>query len=78
MTGMTTFQMWMVGLGNAGCLITAGGIVGGCLWAVARIKEDVTNAIAEERPGEIVDAERENFRRSMTDQAEEFQPEGNH
>jgi hypothetical protein len=28
---MTTFQMWMVGLGIAGCLITAGGIVGGCV-----------------------------------------------
>jgi hypothetical protein len=73
--GMTTYQLWMVVLGIGGFLLTAGVIIGGCVWAVAKIKEDVTAKIAEERTrtGELVDAERENFQRSMKDQTEEFQ-----
>jgi alanyl-tRNA synthetase len=72
---MDSYQTWMISLGVGGFLLTAGLTIGGCVWAVARIKEDVTNKIAEERSrtSEIVDAERENFQRSMKKQTEEFQ-----
>ncbi|NGX95069.1 MAG: hypothetical protein G4V63_07515 [Candidatus Afipia apatlaquensis] len=62
---MTTFQYWMIGLTCVGILITAGGVIGACVWAVAKIKSDVTEKIAEERArtDTVMEAERENTNR---------------
>lgn len=46
---MTTFEWAMLCVSGAGCLITAGGVLGGCIWAVARIKEETTARIDAER-----------------------------
>lgn len=74
---MTTFQYWMIGLTCVGILITAGGVIGACVWAVAKIKADVTEKIAEERTrvDNIMEAERENSTRGMREFASEFAAE---
>lgn len=46
---MTTFEWGMLSIAIIGCLMTAGSILGGCVWAVARIKEDTIARIATER-----------------------------
>ncbi len=48
--GWTPIKRGWITLGVGGFLLTAGLTIGGCVWAVARIKEDVdVNKIAEER-----------------------------
>lgn len=46
---MTTFEWAMVSLTAAGFLLTAGGVLAGCVWAVAKIKEETISRIAAER-----------------------------
>lgn len=46
---MTTFEWGMLTVAVIGCLITAGSILGGCVWAVARIKEETVTRITAER-----------------------------
>lgn len=75
--GMTTFQYWMVGLTIIGILLTVGGIVATVVWAVAKIKADVTEKIGEERTriDNILEAERENFQRNIKQFATDFAAE---
>lgn len=77
MLEMTTFQYWMVGLTILGIFLTVGGIIAACVWAVATIKAEITEKISEERTrvDNIVEAERENFKRSMQTFVTEFAAE---
>lgn len=74
---MTTFEWAMVCLTGAGFLLTAGGVLGGCIWAVAKIKSDIDEKITAERIriDTIFEAERENDARSMKDFAAQFASE---
>lgn len=71
---MTTFQYWMIGLTCFGILLSSGGIIAACVWAVAKIKEDVTNKIAEERvrTDTMMEAERENASRMHRELMDKF------
>lgn len=71
---MTTFEWAMVSLTAAGFLLTAAGVLGGCIWAVAKIKSDIDEKITVERLriDTIFEAERENDARSMKDFASQF------
>jgi hypothetical protein len=42
---MTTFEWAMVSLTALGFLVTVRGVLGGCVWAVAKIKTDVDKAL---------------------------------
>lgn len=46
---MTTFEWGMLTVAIVGCLLTAGSILGGSVWAVARIKEETVTRITAER-----------------------------
>jgi hypothetical protein len=46
---MTTYQWAMVSIAAAGFLVTIGGMIGACVWAVARVKETTVELIKEER-----------------------------
>lgn len=46
---MTTFEWAMVSISAAGFLVTTGGVLGGCIWAVARIKQGTGDLVAAER-----------------------------
>jgi hypothetical protein len=46
---MTTFEWAMVSIAAAGFLVTLGTVIGGCVWAVARIKETTDAQIITER-----------------------------
>lgn len=74
---MTTFEWVMVSLTAAGFLLTACGVLGGCVWAVAKIKSDIDEKITAERLriDTIFEAERENDARSMKDFATKFASE---
>lgn len=74
---MTTFQYWMIALTCVGILISAGGIIAACVWAVATIKNDVTEKIAEERlrTDTVMEAERENASRTMQEMMNKFAAE---
>lgn len=74
---MTTFEWVMVSLTAAGFLLTSGGILAGCIWAVAKIKSDIDEKITDERIriDTIFEAERENDARSMKDFAAQFAAE---
>jgi hypothetical protein len=67
----------MIALTVVGILITSGGVVGACVWAVAKIKADITDKISEERTrvDTMFEAERENNSRDMRDFALEFAAE---
>lgn len=77
MLEMTTFQYWMIGLTCFGILLSSGGIIAACVWAVAKIKADVTEKIAEERlrTDTVMEAERENASRNMHDVMVKFAAE---
>lgn len=46
---MTVFEWGMLSVAVLGFLVTAGSVLGGCVWAVARIKAEVTERIDQER-----------------------------
>lgn len=46
---MTTFEWGMLSATVVGLLFTAGSILGGCVWAVAKIKQETSGQIASER-----------------------------
>lgn len=46
---MTTFEWMMVSISIAGFLLTLGGVLGSCIWAVAKIKQNTLEQIAIER-----------------------------
>jgi hypothetical protein len=77
MQEMGTFQYVMIALTVVGILITSGGVVGACVWAVAKIKADITEKISEERTrvDMMFEAERENTSRDMRGFALEFAAE---
>lgn len=74
---MTTFEWAMVSIAAAGFLVTAGSVIGGCVWGVVNIKAGVDDKITDERIriDAIFEAERENYARSMKDFAAEFSAE---
>ena len=46
---MTTFEWAMVSIATGGFLVTTGGVLASCIWAVAKIKQATGEQIAEER-----------------------------
>jgi hypothetical protein len=74
---MTVFEWVIVSLTAAGFLVTVAGVLGGCVWAVAKIKSDVDEKVTAERTriDLIFEAERENDARSMKDFANNFADE---
>ena len=46
---MTTFEWAMVSIAAAGFLLTAGGVLGGCIWGVAKIKQSTDEQLVVER-----------------------------
>lgn len=74
---MTTFEWVMVGLTAAGFLVTVAGVLGGCIWTVAKIKSDIDEKITAERLriDTIFEAERDNDAKSMKDFAVQFAAE---
>jgi len=46
---MTTFEWAMVSISAAGFLVTVGGVIGACVWAVGKIREGTIEQIKEER-----------------------------
>lgn len=47
--GMTTFEWAMVSIAAAGFLVTTGSVIGGSVWAVAKIREATIKQINDER-----------------------------
>jgi len=46
---MTTFEWGMLSVAVAGLLFTGGGLIAGCVWTVARIKEETDDRVDKER-----------------------------
>lgn len=46
---MTTFEWAMVSISAGGFLLSAGGILAGCIWGVAKIKQHTVEQISAER-----------------------------
>ena len=46
---MTTFEWAMVSIAASGFVLTAGGVLGGCIWGVAKIKNFAVQQIAKEQ-----------------------------
>ena len=46
---MTAFEWGMLSVAVAGFLVTVGGVLGGCVWAVAKIKNETTERMKAER-----------------------------
>jgi len=46
---MTTFEWVMVSISAAGFLVTIGGVIGGCVWAVSKIRQNTAEHITDER-----------------------------
>lgn len=46
---MTAFEWGMLSVAIVTCLLTAGGILGGCVWAVGKIAQDIDKKLGKER-----------------------------
>jgi hypothetical protein len=46
---MTTFEWAMVSISLGGFILTSGGVLGSCIWAVAKIRQNTLVLIAQER-----------------------------
>ncbi|HEY8751601.1 MAG TPA: hypothetical protein VIM11_26705 [Tepidisphaeraceae bacterium] len=46
---MTTFEWTMVSISAAGFFVTVGGVIGACVWAVAKVRQSTIEHIADER-----------------------------
>jgi len=46
---MTTYEFTMVCIASGGFLVTIGGVIGACVWAVAKIKQSTIGHIKDER-----------------------------
>jgi hypothetical protein len=46
---MNTFEWTMVSISAAGFLVTVGGIIAACVWAVSKIREGTAETISSER-----------------------------
>ena len=46
---MTTFEWAMVSISLGGFVVTTGGVLGSCVWAVGKIRQNTVHQIAQER-----------------------------
>jgi hypothetical protein len=71
---MTTFEWAMVSISAAGFLVTIGGVLGGCIWAVAKIKQGTSDQIITERieRAEAIAAAMKHFNASQATQDHNF------